>query len=456
MLWWTLRQLKSSDPAARIKAVTELGEAKQGKAVPDLVKILQDENPEIRLAVIHALGTIGHPAAAEPLASALVNTPGTATSRTEAEYQSIAQALAAVGVEAVKSLVQVLSANDKEARRWAASALGRIKDPNAMDPLSEKLEDNRSDVRKAAALALGEIGDSRAVPALVRALSNRDMETRRAAAEALGSIDSDSGITALIKAVGDSSEPVQVAAIRSLSKIGGLSAASCLRAAMSGPRKAVSDAAEAALTEMRFSPSSPEQRAEMAVLRGHFEAALCEGPAALPALASALQLKDPKMRVKAAEALAALASGESVQPLVQALKDHNTTVQESSARALAKIGDAARPGLEDSLSYYDASVVRLSAAVLGEIGDTRSIPPLASLIESNRVVPGDNPDLFEAVLIAVNSLTRIFSTAGGKVSRQDLELVAGLPEEVSLAGPDPKVLDCRGLLQSASEELARR
>jgi len=71
MIWWTLQQLKSADPAIRIKAARDLGSAKSRKAVPGLVKSPQDENPSVRLAVIEALGAIGHPVSAEPLVSTL-------------------------------------------------------------------------------------------------------------------------------------------------------------------------------------------------------------------------------------------------------------------------------------------------------------------------------------------------------------------------------------------------
>ena len=456
MLWWTLQRLKSSNPDLRKKAAQDLGSAKQRRAVPSLIKVLQDGDPQVRLAAIRALGAIGHPASADPLMSSLVHPPSNAKSRSEAECQALAEALAGVGSGAVKPLVQALSSEDKEARRWAAHALGLVKDPQATEPLVKKLDDSRSEVRKAAALALGEIGDSRALDALIKALANRDPETRRAAAEGLGSIRSEAGVPALVRAAADPGEPVQLAAIEALGKIGGLPAAACLRSAMSGSRKKVCEAAESALKGMPFSPAGAEDRAELAVLRGKFEEALQEGQAAVPALAKALKSNDPQMRLKAAEALGAIRSPESLQPLHLALRDHYTPVQECAARALAGRGEAARPGLEASLSFYVASVVGLAAGALGEIGDPRSISALVDLIEANRVIPVDNPDLFDAVRAAVDSLGRILSASAGKSSRQDLERAESLPEEVRLSGPDPKILDCREIVKKAAEELGRR
>ena len=54
--------------------------------------------------------------------------------------------------------------DDDEINRWkAAEALGRLGDPDAVEPLIDALWDDDSRVRLKAAWALGQIGDSRAV-----------------------------------------------------------------------------------------------------------------------------------------------------------------------------------------------------------------------------------------------------------------------------------------------------
>jgi HEAT repeat protein len=454
MLWWTLHQLKSSDPKSKIKAARALGSAKERKAVPVLIELLKDENSDLRSAAIEALGAIGHPGSAEGLISAL-SSPHPSAKGT-AEHEALARALAGLGGAAVRPLIQALASENRQTRRWSACALGMIKDPQAVDPLIEKLDDSRSEVRKAAALALGEIGDLRAIKGLVRALANRDPDTRRAAAEALGCLPSEDGIPALARAVADSSEPVQVAAVHALAKIGGLAAAACLRSAVSGMRKAAHDAAQAALGTMSFSPANAEERAEAAVIRGDFRAALREGPAAVPALVGALSFKDPQWRAHAAEALADFRSPDLVQLFLECLKDHDAAVQESAARALAGIGEAARRGLQETLSFYDASAVRLAAIALGEIGDSRSVPALGNLISENSSISGEYPDLFEAVSAAAESLRKILSLEPEKIPEPDLERITSLPKEVRLLGSSPKQLDCSHLQNLAREEVRRR
>ncbi len=463
MLWWKLQQLKSSKPEVRAEAAQNLGAAKQSKAVPSLIANLSDDSPQVRMAVIGALAAIGHPASAEPLASALANLPGSAKKSGShrgaeaAEYELLAKALAAVGSPAVKPLLQLLSSGDKEPRRWAAYALGILKESQAVDSLAGMLEDSRSEVRKTAALALGDIGDPKALKALVKALGNRDQETRRAAADALGAIGAGSATEALAAAVGDQSELVQLSAIGALAKIGGLAAAACLRSATTGPRKAVRDAAEAALKSMRFLPADAKDRAEMAVISGDFSAALREGATAIPALTKALEFKDPQMRAKAIEALGSLGFPETVPTLLQALRDHNPAVQESAMNALVSIGAPALEGLEASLTFYEASVVRMAARALGRIGNAGSAAALVEMIAGNRNVSNEYPEMLDAVSAAIDSLASILRSRPGEISRRDLQRIAELPDEIRLMGSQPaKSVDCSYLRGKAREELSQR
>jgi HEAT repeat protein len=465
MLWWVLHQLKSSKPDIRAKAAKRLGSEKQRKAVPSLIKRLKDDSSHVRIAVVDALGAIGHPVSAEPLASALADLSKTAKSGSGhpgcdtgiTEYESFAKALSALGPPAVKPMIRLLESDDQESRRWAACALGMIKDPQGVDPLIAVLKDSRSGVRKAAALALGQIGDSRALISLEQALTSKDSETRRAAAEALGDIGSEDAVDSLMKAVEDHNEPVQLSAISALKRIGGLKSAGCLRSASAGPRKAVCEAAESALKSLKFSPGNAEERAEIAVILGDFAAAVREGTTAVPALIKSLGFKDPQMRRKTAEALGLLGTAEAVQPLLQALKDHNPEVQQAAMQALVTIGYPALEGLKACLTYYDASVVRLAAIALGQIGDVRSVPALVETIAANRNISPEYSEMLDAILAATDALRALLNAYSETIRSEDLERIAELPEEILLRGSQPpRYVDCTFLRNHAREEILRR
>jgi len=93
--------------------------------------------------------------------------------------------LVQMGIPAVPYLVKSLSSRDSGIRKFAAEALGKIGEREAVKPLTEALNDEYSWVRAAAATALGELGASEAVAPLIRSLKSIDLETYKAAAESL-------------------------------------------------------------------------------------------------------------------------------------------------------------------------------------------------------------------------------------------------------------------------------
>ena len=473
MLWWTLQQLKSSKPEVRAEAARKLGEARDRKAVPVLIEAVADESASVRIEAARALGAIPHPAAIEPLATSLGGLSKTAKSRRAgsdkgsqaAEYEALATALGRQGSAAVTPLVRFLQSEDKEARRWAAETLGLMKDPQAVAALAERLDDNRSEVRKSAAHALAEIGDSSALGPLRKALANRDPETRRAAAEALVTVGGESAAEALAAAIEDENEAVQLAAVEALRKIGGLRAGQGLRRAQESARKkVVSEAAAAALKSIKFSPASSAERAALAVLLGDFAAALREGQAATEAFIEALGSRDPHRRQQAAEALAAVRQERAIQPLLKALKDYDPKVQDAAVQALVAIGLPALEGLRASLESPDAAVERLAARALGQIGDARSAGALADTIARNRGTTSSYPEPLEASRAAAEALAAILAVSASKVTDEDLERIASVPDGL-LEHPEgeteeerrpERVVNCTQIRELARQELARR
>lgn len=70
--------------------------------------------------------------------------------------------------ERLAHFIRMLSDDDENNRWKAAESLGRIGDPDAVEPLIDTLWDDDSRVRLKAAWALGQIGDIRAIPSLRR------------------------------------------------------------------------------------------------------------------------------------------------------------------------------------------------------------------------------------------------------------------------------------------------
>lgn len=88
----------------------------------------------------------------------------------------------------VTGLIEALNyEDDANIRLAAASALGKVGDTEAVEPLINALDDQGA-VKEVAVLSLGEIGDTRAVDALISVLREDDWEICSSAAKALGKI----------------------------------------------------------------------------------------------------------------------------------------------------------------------------------------------------------------------------------------------------------------------------
>ena len=131
-------------------------------------------------------------------------------------------------VQSFKSLRRLSHPVPAAKRVEAASMLGEIRSPLAVEELTLALEDVSLEVRTSAARALGEIKDPRAVPALAARLTDPAASIGEAVAEALGQIGSSSATASLVEAIHGPDASVRVAAIRALGRIADPGAAPAL------------------------------------------------------------------------------------------------------------------------------------------------------------------------------------------------------------------------------------
>lgn len=152
-----VEKLCSADPAER-QAAEEFLRGAGARAVPELVRILEDDHSGIRDRVNELVARLSDPDWRK---------------RDEAM-----RALSSLGRHAIKPLQEHENATDPEVAWRVRAALLRIQDRSAQD---EKEEAAR---QTAAARMLGHLGDARAVPALLRAAGLPNRELRLAAVEA--------------------------------------------------------------------------------------------------------------------------------------------------------------------------------------------------------------------------------------------------------------------------------
>jgi len=133
-------------------------------AVNPLLRALREGDGNLRWGAAIALGKIRDPRAVEPLIWALAD-----------KYENVraesASALGAIGKPALGSLVRFLKFSEGPERLEVVSALGELRDTDAIQPLIQMLESADEDERKAIADALDAILIPTVEP-LVRKLRN--------------------------------------------------------------------------------------------------------------------------------------------------------------------------------------------------------------------------------------------------------------------------------------------
>jgi HEAT repeat protein len=183
-------RLSSGRVWRRATAAFALGDMGSARAVPDLLRGLDDRSRDVRMAAARSLGRIGATEAIGPLVAAGVD------GRIPRDVANLA--LLDTGVAAVPELVALTQQPEPAVRASAVELIGLLGSASDADPILDLLTDPAASVRVAAAGALGRLGAGQARDALVRALEDRVPSVRVAAATALGGIGGRQASAALL------------------------------------------------------------------------------------------------------------------------------------------------------------------------------------------------------------------------------------------------------------------
>lgn len=155
--------LRDGDWQVREVAIEGIGQI-GSPAVEVLLKLLRDW--DVRKSAITALGKIRDERVLEPLMQQL---------RNDEFMEDATDALVNLGEPALPGLIKALKDKEELVRKQAVIALGRIKSPEAIDPLIEMLQNKDWFTRLTAAAALEAIGDERGREAIKPLLKDSDM-----------------------------------------------------------------------------------------------------------------------------------------------------------------------------------------------------------------------------------------------------------------------------------------
>ncbi|HUK93121.1 MAG TPA: HEAT repeat domain-containing protein [Methanomicrobiales archaeon] len=189
-----------------------------------------------------------------------------------------AAALGSLGPEAIDQLLGRLPSRNRAVKLGIIEALGEIADPRAVDPLIRNLRDPSVEVRWETALALGEIGDERAVGPLLPGLRDPDRYIRYG--------------TAL------------------------------------------------ALPKLGWKAETPGDQASLLLGLQDWDGLRRLGPAAIPALSSALADREKTVRARAVEVLGEIGDRAAIPAIIRALRDRDDEVRWKAVLAGPRCGIA--------------------------------------------------------------------------------------------------------------------
>lgn len=350
-----------------------------GGAIRPLFEGIDDRRAAVRLDVLRILWRMNP--MPDPLPEgclyALAATLRDEDASVRATAASVLANLGGRARPALEELRTLLDDPAREARAWAAQAIGAIDPAEAAEALAAALADPDAEVREAAAMALAN-EDPRlrsAVPALTKALADAEAKVRIAAANALWSIGSDEALPALAARLESDPEIGVRAAVAGA--LGGIGRPACVEP----------------LVRALAAPANAER--PDTGMRSNALHALGETVGAEESAAAAILpfLEDPEagLRGAAATALASLgaAGAPAVPRIARLLGDPEPSTRALAASALHRLGDRCEPALDALIGALDgdpASVRGYAAQALAELGP-RAAKAADAAVKSFRAHP---------------------------------------------------------------------
>lgn len=229
--------LSDAAPMVRALAAEAVGKAGLTELIPLLVKILNDESPEVRrratTALVHLATVAQESVAASALKLAESDNPDCRL-----------QAVKLFGALRESGQIVFLSKDeDYLVRREAIVALGEIKVPETSGRLAMALADEEADVRLAAATALGWNGFSDESASLALALDDSSQRVQVAAIKSLGRRRELSYFDGVAVFTGSASGMLKITALQSLVQIDPAKAIVFLERALTDPDEEVAHVA---------------------------------------------------------------------------------------------------------------------------------------------------------------------------------------------------------------------
>lgn len=383
-----IRALRHSQAEVRESAAKALGELGKEEAVIPLIVAMDDWNIDVRTAAIEALGQIGDARAVDPLARAI---------REKSLQKKALMSLIQIGRPSIKSLAELLPESPREVKLQMINAMGRIGGKSAIEPLVNCLRERDRELQDAAAVALVHIGHT-ALPALRSLLADRRKAVRGAAIKIMATMNDVAIIDDFLPLLKDENYHIRQLVVNVLDDLGWHPDTSKEGSSYWIIKKnwVQRDDRETALIN-GLSEDLPEIR--LAAVR---ELEKLNSEKAVAALKQALTDPDRHVRFAVIEALGNSGHSSAIDSLIHVITQGDPELAERAAKSIQKFGNSITNQIIRLSLNFNPLVRKLSAEVLGNIGDLSAVTPLIKLLK-------DSDD--EVVLTAIEALGKIADPA---------------------------------------------
>lgn len=209
-----INALNDEFPLVRKAAISAAGRLALTESIPLMVRLFEDQDCEVRSAVVSCLQILAlHDREAVRQVALQLGTSENSSSRRDAAVLH-----ATVGDHG--NLALMVKDEDSNVRQTAVTHIGKLHLSSHMGLLRIALVDEDPDVRIAAAEAIGEIGGDDAVNALVHALGDEDCWVQCAVLKSLTRIDDIESFFAIQNLIHEASGLLMICCIEQLEVIG--------------------------------------------------------------------------------------------------------------------------------------------------------------------------------------------------------------------------------------------
>jgi HEAT repeat protein len=309
------RALNNTSGKLQIGILSTLAQPRHRAALPDILKLLDSSDPDLKEAAVAAVGSIGGTSAVKALETLRAKAPEELQPAIRDALLASADLFLAEGqAGAAASIFKKFHAlgQPKHIRIAALRGLVEAGGSDAAPILIEAIKDSDAELAASAIQFARDLKGAQLSQQLGQLIPSLDPEAQALLVRALGDRGDAGAASTIIAAVTSEHEPVRVAALESLGRVGQVSAVETL-------------------ARIAATTSGNEQRAARASLIE------LSGAEIIPAMIRLLSSGESKIRIELIRTLAIRRANAALSELFKLARDEDATVRRESIEALGSL-----------------------------------------------------------------------------------------------------------------------